>query len=61
MKADIVHHFTGQTVIAIPGVTSIRHLKLVLDELIGLGVRHVMTCFDMDYLKTGMWTRRTEI
>lgn len=51
MKADIVHHFTGQTVIAIPGVTSIRHLKLVLDELIGLGVRHVMTCFDMDYLK----------
>lgn len=33
MKADIVHHFTGQTVIAIPGVTSIRHLKLVLDEL----------------------------
>ena len=51
MKADIVHHFTGQTVIAIPGVTSIRHLKLVLDELIALGVRHVMTCFDMDYLK----------
>ena len=51
MKADIVHHFTGQTVIAIPGVTSTKHLKLVLDELIALGVKHVMTCLDMDYMK----------
>lgn len=50
MKADIVHHFTGQTVLAIPGVTSLTQLVDVLLELIGLGVRHVMTCFDMDYL-----------
>lgn len=51
MKADIVHHFTGQTVLAVPGVTSLNHLVEVLLELIGLGVRHIMTCFDMDYFK----------
>ena len=51
MKADIVHYFTGQTVLAIPGVTSIQHLESVLKELIGLGVKHVMTCFDMDYMR----------
>ena len=51
MKADIVHFFTGQTVLAIPGATSLQHLERTLKELTGLGVRHVMTCFDMDYLK----------
>lgn len=51
MKADIVHYFTGQTVVAIPGVTSLFHLENVLTELVDLGVRHVMTCFDMDYLR----------
>lgn len=51
MKADIVNAFTGFTVLAIPGVTSIQHLEPVLKELIGLGLKHVMTCFDMDYLK----------
>lgn len=51
MKADIVHFFTGKTVLAIPGVTSLQHLEKTLRELTELGVRHVMTCFDMDYLK----------
>ena len=51
MKADIVHFFTGQTVLAIPGVTSLHYLEKALNELTELGVRHVMTCFDMDYLK----------
>lgn len=51
MKADIVHHLTGQTVLAVPGVTALHHLEETLSELIPLGVRHVMTCFDMDYLK----------
>lgn len=51
MKADIVHYFTGQTVVAIPGVTSIQHLERELLSLTELGARHVMTCFDMDYLK----------
>ena len=51
MKADIVHHFTGKTVLAIPGVSSTTHLRSALEELSGLGVHHVMTCFDMDYMK----------
>jgi len=51
MKADIVHYFTGETVLAIPGVTSVQHLKSILEELSKLGLRHVMTCFDMDYLR----------
>ena len=51
MKADIVNHFTGLTVLAIPGVTSLQHLETTLKELIGLGLKRVMTCFDMDYLK----------
>lgn len=55
MKADIVNHFTGQTMLAIPGVTSLQHLESALRDLIPMGVRHIMTCFDMDYLKTGMW------
>lgn len=37
--------------LAIPGVTSLQHLEAALRDLIPLGVRHVMTCFDMDYLK----------
>ena len=51
MKADIVHHFTGRTVLAIPGVTSTLYLRSVLKDLSSLGVRHVMTCFDMDYMR----------
>ena len=51
MKADIVNHFTGQTLLAIPGVTSLLHLEEALEELTSMGVRHVMTCFDMDYMK----------
>jgi len=51
MKADIVNHFTGQTMLAIPGVTSLQHLESALRDLIPMGVRHIMTCFDMDYLK----------
>ena len=33
MKADIVHFFTGQTVLAIPGVTSLHYLEKALKEL----------------------------
>ena len=51
MKADIVHHFTGRTMLAIPGVTSTQPLTAALKELSGLGVKRVMTCFDMDYMK----------
>lgn len=65
MKADIVHHFTGLTVLAVPGVTSLQHLEATLNELISLGLKHVMTCFDMDYLKNwhveGAYTNLVEL
>lgn len=50
LKADIVHHLTGQTVLAVPGVNSLKHLESALLELIEQGVKHVMTAFDMDFL-----------
>lgn len=51
MKGDVIHHLTGQTVIAVPGVNTLTQLQLVLGELMALGVRHVMTAFDMDFLQ----------
>lgn len=36
MKADIVNHFTGQTILAVPGVTSLQHLEAALRDLIPL-------------------------
>ena len=51
MKADIVNHLTGQTLVAMSGVTALNHLEATLRELISLGARRVMTCFDMDYMK----------
>jgi len=50
MKADIVHHLTGQTVISIPGVNALSHLESVLVQLKKLGVKKIMTAFDMDFL-----------
>lgn len=62
MKADIVHQFMGMTVLAIPGVSSIQHLEATLKSL---GVKHLMTCFDMDYLKNwhveGAYTKLVEL
>ena len=51
LKADVVHCLTGQTVLAVPGVNALRHLEAALVELVGLGVRQVMTAFDMDFLQ----------
>jgi len=50
MKADIVHCLTGQTVLAVPGVNSLKYLERALAELLELGVKRVMTAFDMDFL-----------
>ena len=50
LKADIVHFLTGQSVLAVPGVNSLKHLEGTLTALIELGVRQVMTAFDMDFL-----------
>ena len=51
LKADVVHHLTGQTVLAVPGVNTLTQLEKTLLELRRLGVQHIMTAFDMDFLK----------
>ena len=51
MKADIVNYLTGMTALAVPGVNSLTQLQAALSELMSLGVRRVMTCFDMDMMK----------
>jgi len=50
MKADVIHHLTGQTVVAVPGVDSLLQLEQTLLSLKELGVRKIMTCFDMDLM-----------
>lgn len=54
MKADVIHHLTGQTVLAVPGANALAQLEQVLAELRKLGLRRIMTGFDMDYLSK--WT-----
>ncbi len=51
MKADVVNHLTGRTALAVPGVNSLTQLQSSLTELSSMGVRRVMTCFDMDMIK----------
>jgi hypothetical protein len=51
MKADIVNYLTGLTALSVPGVNSLTQLQATLTELMNLGVKRVMTCFDMDMLK----------
>ena len=51
MKADIVNYLTGMTALSIPGVNSLTQLQKSLNELKELGVRRVMTCFDMDMMR----------
>lgn len=50
MKADVIHHLTGQTVVAVPGVNSLTHLKYLLIYLREHGTTKLMTAFDMDFL-----------
>lgn len=51
MKADIINYITGHTVIAVPGVNSLNHLREILQYVQAHGTTRIMTCFDMDYLK----------
>lgn len=51
LKADVIHYITGQSVIAVPGVNSLKHLKETLEYVQSQGTTKIMTCFDMDYLK----------
>jgi hypothetical protein len=50
MKADVIYSLTGQTVLAVPGVNSLNHLKATLKYLKENGTKQIMTAFDMDYL-----------
>ena len=51
LKADLLHYFTGDGVIAVPGVGALTHLKPMLEELkTKYGVSHIKIAFDMDYL-----------
>ena len=51
LKADVINHITGLTVVAVPGVNSLKHLQSTLEYLQSQGTTKIMTCFDMDYLK----------
>lgn len=47
MKADVIYALTGQTVLAVPGVNSLNHLKATLKYLKENGTKQIMTAFDM--------------
>jgi len=50
LKADVIYHLTGQSVLAVPGVNSLPQLEHTLTLLKEGGVRQIMTAFDMDFL-----------
>ena len=47
----MIHCLTGLTVVAVPGVNSLKHLETTLEGLIETGTKRVMTAFDMDFLQ----------
>jgi len=51
LKADVIHYLTGQTILAVPGVNSLKHLENTLAGLIESGTKQVMTAFDMDFIQ----------
>lgn len=51
LKADIVHHFTGQSLIAVPGTSALSEMEKVLRKYISLGLESIDSGFDMDYLR----------
>ena len=51
LKADVIHHLTGHTVLAVPGVNALLQVEKVLRDLKELGVRKILTAFDMDFLR----------
>lgn len=50
LKADIVHHLTGKTIISVQGVSALSSLGSFLDCLWAQGVRIICTAYDMDYM-----------
>lgn len=51
MKADVIAYLTGRAVLAVPGVNALTQLEKTLRYLKESGVEHIMTAFDMDFLK----------
>jgi hypothetical protein len=51
LKADVVYHLTGQSVLAVPGVNALLQLERTLSLLRESGVRKISTAFDMDSLR----------
>lgn len=49
MKADVINALTGMTILAVPGVNTLTHLKAALADLKADGLQEVKTAFDMDY------------
>ena len=50
LKADVIHTLTGLTVISVPGVNTLSHLKATLEEMKSRGLCEIKTAFDMDML-----------
>ena len=48
LKADIISYFTGYSVIAVPGVSSLGYLKQALYDLKCKGMQKVTIAYDMD-------------
>ena len=50
LKADVVHALTGLTVISVPGVNTLSHLRTTLEILKRRGLCEIKTAFDMDMI-----------
>ena len=50
IEADVIHTLTGLTVISVPGVNTLSHLKATLEEMKSRGLKEVKTAFDMDMM-----------
>lgn len=50
LKADVIHTLTGLTVISVPGVNTLSHLKATLEEMKSRGLCEIKTAFDMDMM-----------
>lgn len=48
MKADIIHYFTGLTVLSVPGVNVLQNLDEMLNNLIQRGLKKGVLAYDMD-------------
>ena len=49
-SADVVHVLTGLTVISVPGVNTLSHLRNTLEILKSRGLCEIKTAFDMDMM-----------